>query len=266
MRRGTFGLLIVLVAVAAHGQVIAVKSGSPQLLIPAAGAVMGANGQTFRSDIAVLNYRNEDQLVEFRWLPEGSSGVSVPPVQIMMKAGTGVSSEDFVTTILNQSGLGALLITGMNSSGFLDFGANLVASSRIWSNPPGSTVGTVSQTFPVLSTVDINSSPALAILGVRLDSRFRMNLGIVNLDPNSVETFRVVAGNSTSGTTTFNVQVQPFSMQQVNVPAGAGSPLQILITPLTNPSFSNWTAYASSVDNTTGDSWSAIGYVPKVAP
>ncbi len=266
MRKLALMLMIVSFAAAAQAQVIATRSGSAELLIPAAGTVTGANGEVFRSDITVVNYRNSDQIVQFRWLPQGMSGVDIPPVQITMPAGTGIVSEDFVTNILKQSGLGAILITGFNSNGLLDFNATLVASSRIWSNQPGSATGTVSQTFPVLSAVDINSSPALAILGVRNDSRYRLNVGIVNLDGSSTQVFRVAIGSGTNATVISGVPVEPFSMRQVPMSSNGSDPVQIIVTPVTNPTFANWTAYASSVDNVTGDSWSAIGFVPKVQP
>jgi len=267
MRKLTFVLMIAsLVAVVAQAHVVTPRSGAAQILIPAAGSVTGAGGEVFRSDITLVNYRNTDQLVQLRWLPQGVSGVGIAPVQITMKAGTGIASEDFVTTVLQQSGLGAILITAYNSSGLLDFGANLQASSRIWSNQPGSATGTVSQTFPVLSTVDINSTPALAIMGVRRDTRYRLNVGIVNLDPTSAQLFRVAIGAGSTATEIANVPVEPFSMRQVAMNAVGGDPLQVLVSSVTNPTFSNWTAYASSVDNVTGDSWSAIGFVPKVAP
>ena len=266
MRRLTFVLSIVSFVAAAQAQVITPRSGATQILIPAAGSVTGANGEVFRSDIILVNYRQTDQVVQLRWLPQGVSGVGIPPVQITMPAGTGISSEDFVTDIMKQTGLGAILITGFTSGGQLDFGANLAAAARIWSNQPGSATGTVSQTFPVLATVDISSSPALAIMGIRRDTRYRLNVGIVNLDPNSTQLFRVAIGAGNTATEVANVPVDPFSMRQVGMSSVGGDPLQVLVSSVTNPSFSNWTAYASSVDNVTGDSWSAIGFVPRLQP
>jgi hypothetical protein len=40
----------------------------PALLIAAAGSVPGANGTFFRSDISIVNYRGQDQLVSLQWL------------------------------------------------------------------------------------------------------------------------------------------------------------------------------------------------------
>jgi len=265
MRTATF--LLVTISITAHAQVITPRSGAPQILIPAAGFVNGANGEVFRSDIAVFNYRVVDQIVQFRWLPQGASGVDVAPVQITMRGLSGVSSEDFVTTILHQSGLGAVLITGMTSAGLQDSGANLVATSRIWTNQPGSN-GTVSQTLPILSTADMTSSSSLAIEGLRRDSRYRVNAGVVNLDA-SAHTFRIAIGTVMATQELVDVSVPPLSMRQVSLPGAASDPLQIFVTNLENvstPTVSNWTAYGSSVDNVTGDSWSAIGFVVKVFP
>jgi hypothetical protein len=269
MRTAALLLVTASLLTTAQAQVIAPRSGAPQILIPAAGAVIGAGGEVFRSDISIFNYRSRDQVVQFRWLPQGVTGIGLSPVQITMRALTGLSSEDFVTTVLQQSGLGALLIKGVTRDGVQDSGANIVATARIWSNQPGSS-GTVSQTFPVLSTAELTvSSPyALGIQGLRRDSRYRLNVGVVNLDM-STHAFRIVIGTLTNTQETMDVSVPPLSMRQVNMPGATSNPLQIFVTNLensTNQSTGDWTAYGSNVDNVTGDSWSAIGFVVKVFP
>src|SRR5204863_8867431 len=97
-------LPIFLIALAAHA---APNTPAPQILVPAAGSVQGANGTFFHSDIAVFNYRNQDQFVAFRWIPRGVDGTSIAPMVFTINALSGIISEDFVASRLNQSGLGA---------------------------------------------------------------------------------------------------------------------------------------------------------------
>src|SRR5947207_1191119 len=73
-----------------------------QLLFAGSGSVQGANGTFFHSDITVLNYRTVAQRVAFTWLPNGQTAAA--PMILTISASSGIISEDFVGTILGQSG------------------------------------------------------------------------------------------------------------------------------------------------------------------
>ena len=247
-------------ASAAQAQLTTERAGTSQFLIAAAGAVTGANGTFFRSDITIINYRTDaDQRIRFQWLPQGMTSIGVAPVEMTLPKSTGFTSEDFVTNVMMQSGLGSILVTALTGDGQLDVSGRLHATSRIWSNQPGLSLGTVSQSFPIIAINDINAT-RLAILGHRRDERYRTNVGIVNLDP-QVQTFQITL--VAEGTTEFvPVTVQGLSMQQVSLAGPPRNNVQIAVTN-TSSGFqsSRWIAYGSSVDNTTGDSWSSFGYV-----
>src|SRR5213082_2126949 len=101
----TFSLAILTMAIA--GSAFAqLKAPTPQLLIPAAGSVVGSNGTFFHSDIAIFNYRNADQTVMFQWLPRGTTGLTGTAIRITVNALSGIIAEDFVADRLHQSGLG----------------------------------------------------------------------------------------------------------------------------------------------------------------
>ncbi len=247
-------------AIAAQAQLITERAGTPQLLIAAAGALSGANGTFFRSDITIINYRSDtDQIVRLQWLPQGGSSTGIAQKDITLSKLTGMSREDFVTDVLNQTGLGSILVTAMTSNGQFDTAGKLHATVRIWSNQPGLSSGTVSQTFPVIAVSDINSA-RLLIVGQRRDDRYRTNLGIVNLDPQA-QTFAITV-QADLRSELLNVSVPPFSMQQVPLTGPGAANLQIAVTNV-SPGFqsSRYIAYGSTVDNITGDSWSSLGYV-----
>lgn len=245
---------------AGTNNVVTVRGGAPQLLIPAAGHVPGANGTLFRSEINIVNYTDHTQRVQLRWLPQ--IGGNFPLVTININALSGVGAEDFVPAVMNiPSGFGAILVTGVTSTDAIDPGARLVATDRIWTFQPG-TDGTVSQTFDVLQTNDINNvTGSVSILGLRRDNQFRLNVGIVNLAATS-QVFAI----ATSAQDTLMVTVPAMSSQQVAVGGAAtASNLQIVVSNVTSGNRSvQWVAYGSSVDNITGDSWSMMGYVPSI--
>jgi hypothetical protein len=253
----TFAFLVLAISTNAFAQL---RGPAPQILVPAAGSVQAANGTFFHSDIAIYNYRNEAQTILLQWLPRGTSGLTGPLVQMRLSALSGVISEDFVVNFLHQQGVGAILVTALSSDGSVptvDPAGRLVVTERIWTPQPGTT-GTVSQTFPTLATSEINSQ-APAILGQRIDDRYRTNVGIVNLSSSEVS-FDVLQNSDdpTVAPIVQTVTVPPFAMQQVSAQNFKATALQIRVTAPSTISPAQWMAYGSSVDNVTGDSWSSI--------
>ena len=256
MRKAVVVIIVILAATGASGQVVATRSSAPQQLIPAAGSVQGIGGTFFRSDITIINYRPADQRIRLQWLPQ--DGIGTAPTDITISASSGIASEDFVTNVMQRSGLGAILMTGIDFTGAPDPSAQLVATSRIWTNQTGSS-GTVSQSLPSIATSDI-SSTNVVILGARRDLRYRTNVGIVNLS-SATQTFQFAVLGS-FGTEVHQVDVAAMSMVLLGVPGAASTtPLQIQVqnsgTPIPSTAF---VAYASSVDNTTGDAWTTLGF------
>jgi hypothetical protein len=255
-------VLLFFVAVAAQAQLVVPRSSAPVILIPAAGSLQGANGTFFRSDLTLLNYRASAQRVQLQWMPQNVAGGTIAPVVITIPAQSGINSEDFVAAVLNQSGIGAILITALMAQGTAtDGNAQLFATSRIWTPQPNAATGTNSQQFNGIPVSDINSG-TLAILGQRRDSRYRTNVGIVNLS-GQTQTFRIDTLTS-AGIEQQTIDVPAMSFNQTSLPGAETTlPLQILVT---NISASNRTtqfqAYASSVDNVTGDAWSSLGFNP----
>lgn len=257
MRRA-FPILIIMIAAAASGQNVVTRGPVPQLLIPAAGAQQGDGNTFFRSDITLINYRGVDQRVRLQWLPRDTTGVGIAPVDITISSASGIASEDFVTNIMQRSGLGAILVTGIDAGGSPDLSALLVATSRIWTPENGSS-GTESQSLPSIATTDI-ASGIVTVLGSRRDARYRMNAGIVNL-ATTTQTFQVTLGGS-FGTQTQQVTVPAMAMTLFGV-TGAPStiPLQIQVVNVgAPPRSSSWVTYASSIDNVTGDAWTTLGF------
>jgi hypothetical protein len=257
MRNAIIATVAVLIAASASGQLVITRPSSAQFLIPAAGVQAGNGGTFFRSDITIINYRAADQRLRLQWLPQSASGVGVPAVEMTIAASSGFASEDFVTNVMHQSGLGAILVSAIDGTGALDQSAILVATSRIWTPQPGSG-GTTSQSLPSISTSDIASSAPI-ILGARRDSRYRTNVGIVNLF-DSAQTYQVIVTGS-AGSDVSQIDVQPLSMVLFGVTGAATTtPLQIQVRNVTNAARSSaFVAYASSVDNITGDAWTTLG-------
>lgn len=246
--------------------VVVTRGGSNELLIPAAASAQGANGTFFKSEINILNYTSRTQRIRLRWLPNGQPA-STDTVDVTLGAFQGVSSDDFVGTVLHQSGVGAIIATGVTADGSLvDGTARLYATDRVWTPQPGST-GTVSQSFSVLQTNELNGGKSMSLIGLRRDEGFRVNAGIVNLSF-SPQTFQVVVSgsNPTLVAETYTLTVGAESMAQFNMPGIPQPNLQVVITNVTPAATQSakWVGYGSSVDNVTGDSWSELAFVPNI--
>jgi len=238
---------------------IAAVPAAAQYLIPVAGNISGANGTFFKSDITIFNDRGSPQNVAIHWLPQGASESGTAPI-ITINAFAGVISEDFVGQILHRDGLGAILLNPVKADGTFDPNSALVVTSRVWTPEPGTT-GTTSQSLPVVQPNSIFNTNTF-IFGQRIDSRYRTNVGIVNLDPNNEQRFDVVQNTDdpTFAPVTTSFVLPPLSMQQLKLPDMKSTALQIRVFPRVPTDPRNWVAYGSTVDNVTGDAWSSLAF------
>jgi hypothetical protein len=229
-------------------------ASAQQYLLPAAGNTAGANGTHFRSDVAIWNFREDDQRIVMRWLPQGNSGVGLPTVEITIGAFSGIQDEDFVGNVLHQQGLGAIFFQAVRDDGTLDSNARLTIQSRIWTPQP-ETRGYASQSFDAIRITQIAGQNRV-ITNQRSNFRYRLNVGIVNLDPNSAHTWQIVSDNATTPIT-----VPPFSMHQVSIPRFDNDNTLPLIRIIGNGGGqTTWVGYGSSVDNVSGDGWTSLAY------
>lgn len=232
--------------------VIEFETADTAFIIPAAGSVPGANGTFFKSDLALGNFSNVTQNIGVGWLVTGQNNANAPLSYFTVPANTIAQLNDFVGQTLKKSGLGALLVIAYDSAGTSpDDNAIIDGFSRIWTPQPGS-AGTVSQSFPSVSIIDsTDNDPAFAI-GLRQDANFRTNVGVVNLDT-AAHTWTVT---SLANNATTTMTVQPFSLGQTGVPASfASSTGALAVQFVPDATGILWSAYASSVDNITGDGW-----------
>lgn len=238
------------------------QTAAARILIPAAGNAPGSGGTYFRSDIQLLNLRNATQRVQLFWLPQGSNGSGIAPVTMELGPLSGFGSEDFVTNIMSQSGVGGIEVVGVTAGGQFDPAALLHVTSRIWTPRPDGGDGTMSQTFPTL-VMPGSTARVKTVFGIRRTNQYRLNVGITN-PSQTVHHFRVTAIVATTTglqDVQFELDVQPRSIvqQQVNGLTGQGS-VQVLIEDQTAGTAIDWQGWASSIDNDSGDAWSEMAF------
>ena len=234
-----------------HSQVISIDSTDFAFLIPISGNLQGAGGTFFRSDLFVRNDRSVDQRIGIAYLAANTPNSGDPIAFYSVPAKGGLVFYDIVGSSLNRSGLGAIVISGVDSGGNPDSSATIDGFSRIWTPQPGST-GTVSQNFDAISVLDLIGNGPASIIGLRQNTAFRSNVGIVNLDDVS-HTWTVAAATGVQQQITVPAQ----SVVQTGVVAGAGSAQSgaVALTLVGDATTFVWSAYGTSNDNVTGDGW-----------
>jgi hypothetical protein len=257
-----FTLLLTTTAFAQRtNDLIVPLAGAPHILIPAAGDAAGANGTHFRSDISIINLRTTAQRVQLYWLPQGSSGSAIAPVTIDVGAQQGFLSENFVATVMNQTGLGSIEIFGVRADNSFDPDARIYASARIWTPRPDALAGTMSQTFPAIALGNeiVNVK---AIFGLRRAAQYRLNVGISNPTAQARRfhvTVVVTSSTGTQGQSQLDIDVPAHSMDQRAVPGTIEGVAQFLIEDITGTTATGpWHAWGSSIDNDSGDAWSQM--------
>lgn len=226
---------------------------SSAICFAAAGHILGANSVVlWRSDLQLANYRNVAQKVAVGFLSAGVNNGSKIPQIITLPANTVLFYRDFVGAQLHESGLGSILVIGVLSDNVTpDSSASIDGGSRIYTtNGAG---GSLNQFFPSVPVNDLFGGGRGVSMGLRSDSVFRTNVGIVNFDTVNSHTFTVRAvGNGVSNST--NINVPPLSMVQTGSPAGNWGDIFVQFDAPAG-SF-NWSAYGAAVDGSTSDGWS----------
>jgi hypothetical protein len=227
------------------------------LLIPAAGAVRGARGEFFRSDVTLISNNTTDhQHVLVLWLQNGVDTDDPPAIELTLDPETYYTFTDFVGTQMDRENeLGSLFFVPIADDGDIDFaGASLDGFSRIWTNQPNAT-GTVSQPFEAVDPFSFYVFETASIMGLRHDAQYRTNFGISNVD-DVPHTF-VVRFLGDTATNERTVVVPAGGMIHQGIPSGTYGNLVIEVS--VDDPVAPWVAYGTSQDNITGDGWVSIG-------
>jgi hypothetical protein len=219
-------------------------------LIPISGNTAGSFGTYFKSDVTIANLKNAQQYVSAGYFQQGLDNTNANVKVRLFGPGEITTFRDFVGSSLGKSGIGSLFIYASDSVGNPDGNGEIDGYSRIWTPQPGST-GEVSQNFDAVDTNDLIGDGVTYILGLRQDTRFRSNVGIVNFS-STQHTWTVT---SLSSGATSSITVLPYSVVQTGIAAGSANSSGDVQLGISTTSGDSWSAYGTTNDNTTGDGW-----------
>ena len=227
------------------------------LILPAVGTVRGSGGAVFRTDLTLSNGRSIGQDVIVAWLAGGNPGGSANPSFLITLPpfsddGGGTLTVADIAGELRLEGLGSMVVIAVDAEGNVDRGADIDAVARIRSASPCGR-GSVSQSLAAVALHALDITHRGRVLGLRHDTTYRTNVGVINLSEVHREFTVVVDGERRDER--FVMVVPPFSPLQAAIPDGNYGPLALTVLA---GSGGPWLAYGSTVDNGSGDAWASV--------
>ncbi|PYQ50485.1 MAG: hypothetical protein DMF59_10650, partial [Acidobacteria bacterium] len=226
-------------------------AGEIALFVPGAGHVTGSVG-TFISDVSVLNPPGNALINDIRvyYSAIGGAAGSQKSTSLPSVGNTSVALADVVKNVFGNDGqVGSLQIRSASAD-------KLQISTNIFnvSNPAG-TYGTAIPTFR--SDRAVAPGARLVLTGIRQDSGAHTNFFIQETAGVgvTVQTEFLSASGGTLGTRSDTVG--PFGLSQINNAAPSGTVAAILTN---SGSTGGFLAYATPVDNLSGDNWSIVDW------
>jgi hypothetical protein len=227
-------------------------AGEIALFIPGAGHVTGSVG-TFISDVSVLNPPGNAQIndIRFYYSAIGGAAGSQKSTSLPTVGNTSVAFADVVKNVFGNDGqVGSLQVRSASAD-------KLQISTNIFnvSNPAG-TYGTAIPTFR--SDRAVAPGDRLVLTGIRQDAGAHTNFFIQETAGASVtvQTEFFSSAGATLGMRSDTVG--PFGLSQINNAAPSGAVAAILTN--ANSSTGRFLAYATPVDNLSGDNWSIVDW------
>ncbi len=209
--------------------------------VPVVAHVKGAQGSLFRSDLRVLNDRDEPVSVQLIFTPTGADGRSDFVTRtVRIPRNSTYAIDDVVLSLFGRETAGTLAISS---------DAALLTSSRLYNE---TAAGTLGQYVPATSDQESAglSEPPLHVTGLRNDAQFRSNIGVAEVRGDrgevAVELFRA---DGTS--TTRAVSIEAYSHQQFALDESAEGVVRAVVRVTSGDA--GITAYGSVIDNESGD-------------
>lgn len=208
-------------------------------------------GTYFRTDVYLMNpYPWKNVTVRMWFLKTSQGNSNAPSRDILIPAGGSVTLPDVVLNTFGTSGGGALLLDSSATSSSAFF----IASARTYTGSSGGSYGLFSDGIDYLN---MNGPSAVSLIsGVRNGNGFRTNTIVVNTRTTTLS-MRVDAYDSNGNLRgSRSVSVPPFGHQQLALTDFAGwfDTGYVVWTCLTTSGSVVWVAFATIIDNASGDS------------
>jgi len=213
-------------------------------LIPAAASVAGAQGTYWRTDLSIVNPHEHRSIAVTVALLQADRADYFPAERSYTIPAKGERRvTDVVGSAFSTSGNGALML-------YTSDGAVFAASARTYTGS-SSTYG---QTELGQDWVNVGGARAFTS-GIRHDGAFRTNVGAVNASDRGISLLAEVfdSGGALRGSTVLDLQAWSQTQVSLSTFSSSVSSGYVRWTCQTSGTDLQWVAYASVVDNASGD-------------
>ena len=244
------------------GPLAALPSGSAELVLPVITDAAADSGTVSRVDLTIRNMRDTAQYVQIYSIVKSANVRSAKFVALTLLPFETRTLEGFEGTgDLSGPAAGWMSIVGAPDGANIyddaDPKARLAATCRIYTAEPGGDRTTSQSSNPDDPGTQYLRFPSGTISGLRQDAAFRTTVTIWNQSTTEPRTFRVTAVGNIRGRFVREVVVQRAGIERVPLPSGEFGALRLTVEALGLISTGNglWTAYGTTTDNVTGDTW-----------
>jgi len=150
-------------------QLLGATVAGVDLVIPAAAALPGAGGTTWRSQLDIVNTADEDRSVTVEVVRENGSAVASMPMTV--SPGATIHFDDVIGGLFSETGKGWLRISASDSG--------IHATSRTYNDDAGGTYGQLIPAFPIVDALASGETGVLA--GLSSNAGFRTNIGLTSV-------------------------------------------------------------------------------------
>ncbi len=244
---GTASLTRSVAVAPASGEIPPISYTFPVVtVVPAAAHVGGSAGTSWVTDLVLHNPATADVTAALFLMRADTDSSSAAGIEVTVPAGRSLRLPDVVATSFGvATGSGAILV---GSDRFL------VVSSRTYNNSASGTYGQYIPGYPLNAA--LHRGDAAELIQLEHDSRFRTNLGVANPTALTLDVLVELFSSDGSPIGQRTFQVPPWSYHQENgVFSGSSQPeVGDGRARVSSPtSGAQYFAYASVVDNTSGD-------------
>jgi hypothetical protein len=217
-------------------------------VLPAASAA-GQLGTYFRTDVYLVNpYPWKNVTVRIFFLPTGQDNSNAPSRDIFIPAGGSAVLPDVLANTFGVSGSGALLLDSSATSSSAFF----IASARTYTGSSSGTYGLASEGISYFNGGGTRS----LISGVRNGNGFRTNTIVASIGTTTLALQASAYDSSGNFKGSRSVSLPAFGHTQLAVAdfASTFDTGYLVWTCSTTTGSIGWAAYATAIDNTSGDS------------
>jgi hypothetical protein len=220
------------------------SSAGESWILPSSARVAGAASTFWTTDLTLRNTGSSAATATVKFLGHSGDGRSGEVRSVTLSARETKTYADVLSSLFGlSSDYGPLLVQST---------AGLVVQGQT-STPGGG--GTFGQSVPAVAASDLLGAASRSIVGVAENSSFRTNLMLANASETSVDVDVALVASGGNTLATRRVSLGPLAFAQLSVASdlgvtGVSGAAFVLSTPTSGGSFA---AYASAVDQTTGD-------------